>query len=56
MRCKRNKCNGPMYLKGYDRDKYHSCILCGNIVYVNKESQAQLERRVQCKNLDAAEL
>lgn len=43
MRCKRNNCNGPMQLRGYGKDRYYSCILCGNMIYVNPASQAQIE-------------
>lgn len=45
MRCERNRCNGPMALKGYGRDRYYSCVLCGNLIYQNPSIQEEAERR-----------
>lgn len=56
MRCKRNNCNGLMTEKGYGKDRYHSCILCGNMIYVNPASQAQIEQgRKRWLSISAAE-
>lgn len=44
MRCNRGSCKGPMDTKGYGRDIYYSCVICGHLIYVNPASQAQLEQ------------
>ena len=56
MRCNRGTCKGPMDLKGYGRDKYWSCVICGHLIYENKASQLQLEQgRELWKNISAVE-
>lgn len=56
MRCNRGTCKGPMDLKGYGRDKYWPCVICGHLIYENKASQLQLEQgRELWKNISAVE-
>lgn len=56
MRCRRNNCGGPMQIRGYGRDRYYSCPICGELVYVNPVSQAQLEQgRKRWLSLNVAE-
>ena len=44
-----------MYEKGYGRDKYFSCIICGHLVWVNPVTQQHFEEvQNQCKMRIAA--
>ena len=56
MQCNRKNCKTPMQLKGFGRDKYYTCVVCGHLVYQNPSTELLYqERRKQCKNIPAAE-
>lgn len=56
-RCNRGTCKGLMQDRGYGKDRYQTCCICGHLRYVHPIDQKQFtEAQELCKMRDAAEL
>lgn len=56
-RCNRGTCKGLMQERGFGKDRYYVCCICGHLRYAHPNDQRQYEEAEElCKMRNAVDL